>query len=93
MNNISVNELKSMTNINIIDIRRREKYNRGHIKGAISIPKEEFVNYLSSFSKNKNYYIYCDSGVRSLKLVKQLNSLGYNFTNIEGGYNNYLLRK
>ena len=93
MEQISIKDLLKINNPNIIDIRRREKYNRGHIKGAISIPKEEFINYLSSLSKNIKYYIYCDSGLRSLKLAKQLNSLGYNFTNIEGGYNNYLLRK
>lgn len=93
MEQISINDLLKINNPNIIDIRRREKYNKGHIKGAISIPKEELINNLSRLSKNINYYIYCDSGLRSLKITKQLNSLGYNFTNIEGGYNNYLLRK
>ena len=90
---ISLKDLLNEKNSNIIDIRDSSKYNLGHIKGAISIPKEELINNLSRLSKNINYYIYCDSGLRSLKITKQLNSLGYNFTNIEGGYNNYLLRK
>jgi len=38
IDSISVNELKKLNNINIIDIRGIEKYNDGHIYNAVNIP-------------------------------------------------------
>ena len=64
MNNISVNELKSMTNINIIDIRSREKYNDNHIPNSINIPFNEIILNLDKyFNKNELYYIYFQKGI------------------------------
>lgn len=93
MEEISMDDLLKLKDVHIIDIRRKEKYIKGHIPSAISIPRDEFFLHISFFSKNKHYYLYCDNGVRSLSLVKKMNLLGYSFTNIHGGYNNYLLRK
>lgn len=79
---------------NIIDIRSLNNYNKGHIDGAIHINQFDLLfnpsNYLN---KEKIYYIYCNSGVSSKVVVNKLNSLGYHTVNIDGGYNNYLLRK
>ena len=79
---------------NIIDIRSLNNYNKGHIDGAIHINQFDLLfnpsNYLN---KEETYYIYCNSGVSSKVVVNKLNSLGYHTVNIDGGYNNYLLRK
>ena len=79
---------------NIIDIRSVDKYNIGHIPGAINI---EYLELLSSPSKYLNmddtYYLYCTSGYTSSIVSNKLNMLGYNTVNIDGGFNNYLLRK
>ena len=79
---------------NIIDIRSLNNYNKGHIDGAIHINQFDLLfnpsNYLN---KEEIYYIYCNSGVSSKVVVNKLNSLGYHTVNIDGGYNNYLLRK
>lgn len=75
----------------IIDIRSKNKYDFGHIDGAININYYSLMLYPSNYlNKNDIYHIYCDTGVHSKILVNRLNSLGYKCVNIEGGYNNYL---
>ena len=78
----------------IIDIRSRDKYNINHIPGAINI---EYLELLSNpnryLNKNDTYYLYCTSGYTSSIVVDKLNIMGFNTVNIDGGFNNYLLRK
>ena len=79
---------------NIIDIRSLNNYNKGHIDGAIHINQFDLLFNPSKYlKKDEIYYIYCNSGVSSKVVVNKLNSLGYHTVNIDGGYNNYLLRK
>ncbi|MBR3145771.1 MAG: rhodanese-like domain-containing protein [Bacilli bacterium] len=79
---------------NIIDIRSKNKYSMGHIPSAINIEYLELLSNPSKYlNKNEIYYLYCDSGYTSSMVVNKLNNIGYNTVNIDGGYNNYLLRK
>lgn len=79
---------------NIIDIRSRDKYNINHIPGAINIESFELMNNPSKYlNKNNVYYLYCTSGYTSSIVSNKLNKLGFNTVNIDGGFNNYLLRK
>jgi len=79
---------------NIIDIRSKNKYYMGHIPSAINIEYLELLSNPSKYlNKNEIYYLYCDSGYTSSMVVNKLNNTGYNTVNIDGGYNNYLLRK
>ena len=97
MNSISINELLSKLtkeSLNIIDIRSHSEYLYGKIPTAININKIMLLMKPETYlSKEKTYYIYCQSGHSSNNAVNKLNSLGYHTVNIEGGYNNYLLRK
>ena len=78
----------------IIDIRSNSKYNIGHIPNSINISEYELMYKHNQYlNKVDTYYLYCDSGFRSSKLVNYLCSLGYKCVNIEGGYNNYLREK
>ena len=87
MKEISIKSLKY--NDNIIDIRDNYSYKLGHVKNAINIPMNELLNNMYLLDKNKTYYIYCQSGIRSLKCTKILNQFGYNVVNVYAGYNNY----
>ena len=79
---------------NIIDIRSRDKYNINHIPGAINIEYLELLSNPSMYlNKSDTYYLYCTSGYTSSIVSNKLNMLGYNTVNIDGGFNNYLLRK
>lgn len=72
---------------NIIDIRDKEEYKKGHIFNAINIPMNDLFNYYFSFlNKNECYYIYCSSGRRSKKVCSILSNLGYKVINVVDGY-------
>ena len=92
MDSINVNELKGITNINIIDIRNREKFNDNHIPNSINIPFNEIVlNPSKYFDKDEVYYIYCQKGIMSKKICAMLSNLGYNVVNISGGYEAWVM--
>lgn len=94
MQGISFFELLKKKNVNIIDIRSHEKYQAGHVDGAISIEYFELIRHPEKYlSLNEVYYLYCDSGVKSSYLANRLRSLGYKTVNILGGYQNYLFQK
>ncbi len=97
MNSISVDELITEINcgkyLNIIDIRDNYLYLKSHIEGSINIEEVLLRKNISYFlNKNTLYYIYCRFGGKSFFLCEELNSLGYNTVNIEGGYKEYLLK-
>lgn len=78
----------------IIDIRSSDKYNAGHIPGAINITASNLLDNPSRYlNKYDTYYLYCTTGYTSGMIVSKLKLLGYNVVNIDGGYNKYLLRK
>lgn len=86
--------MHNIYNGTIIDIRNVNKYNMNHIPNAINISEFDLTyNHSHYLNKVDTYYLYCDSGFRSKKLVSYLCSLGYKCVNIEGGFNNYLLEK
>lgn len=66
----------------IVDVRRQDEYDAGHIPGAILIPNEsigtERPEQLSD--KNQIILIYCRSGRRSKEAAQKLANIGY--TNI-----------
>lgn len=78
----------------IIDIRSFEKYNSGHLDGAINISYNDLYLYPSKYlDKEKKYFLYCDTGIRSNRLVNMLNKMGYNCVNIDGGYYKNIFEK
>ena len=94
ISNISVHELKKLNNINIIDIRNKEKYNNTHIPNAINIEQEKLLLEPSKYiEKEKRYYLYCQKGMSSFNVCKILTKLGYKVTNINGGYESYILNE
>ena len=66
----------------LLDVRRTDEFEEGHIPGAINIPNEsigtEEIDELPD--KNQTIYVYCRSGNRSKQASQKLVDLGY--TNI-----------
>ena len=74
-------------NITIIDVRTKEEYELGHIKGAINIPDTEIENEVN-YDKNKAIAVYCRTGVRSSEAAKTLEKMGYTKIYDLGGIKN-----
>lgn len=80
--------------LNIIDIRNEYSYSKSHIIGAKNIPAKQLMREPETYLDYQEiYYIYCQSGSTSQKVVNILNNRGYHTFNVVGGFNNYLLWK
>lgn len=66
----------------IVDVRRLDEFEGGHIPGAINIPNEDIgTEEISQLpDKEQTIYIYCRSGNRSKQASEKLVKMGY--TNI-----------
>ena len=66
----------------LLDVRRADEFESGHIPGAINLPNEkigtEEIHALPD--KSQTIYVYCRSGNRSRQAADKLLALGY--TNI-----------
>lgn len=68
----------------ILDVRSLAEWNNGHIENAIHIPLNELDNRITEIKKlNTSVITCCQSGVRSAKAAKFLNS--HNIETINGG--------
>jgi len=71
----------------IVDVRTKEEYESGHIKGAIHCNLETLSKDAPKVLKDKNatYFVHCQSGYRSTQAKMQLEMMGYNKVENLGG--------
>ena len=70
----------------LIDVRALEKYQQGHIPGAVSIPLAELKKRLKEIPKHKTVLLICHSGQGSSQANLILQSYGYKNTySVNGG--------
>ena len=63
----------------LLDVRRIDEFEDGHIPGAINIPNESIgeEEIAELPDKSQTIYVYCRSGNRSKQAAKKLVALGY----------------
>ncbi|MBQ8232033.1 MAG: ATPase [Lachnospiraceae bacterium] len=88
MKSIEIKDLEKLDPglITIVDIRKREDYERNTIPHAVNIPMEKFENGIPDLMREKPIYVLCYTGEKSEIIVEQLEEAGYDATNITGGY-------
>lgn len=71
----------------LLDVRTKEEFADGHIKGAINIPLQVLENEVTTEIEDKEAMIvlYCRSGVRTLQADCILGELGYDNVYDMGG--------
>ncbi|NCU05296.1 MAG: CoA-disulfide reductase, partial [Chitinophagaceae bacterium] len=71
----------------LIDVRRKDEYEKGKIPGAINIPVDELRYRLDEIPRNKRIYIYCEAGLRGYLAQRILRQNGCtDVVNLSGGY-------
>jgi rhodanese-related sulfurtransferase len=73
----------------ILDVRTPDEYTARHIAGAIDISYEsaQFKNDVNKLDRNKQYLVYCQTGVNSATAAKIMAGLGFkDVQDITGGY-------
>ena len=90
--NINIRKVLSMaltTDAIILDVRPMERFRKGHIPMAISLPFEQIEKGYVSLPKNRMIIVYCDTGGASTKAAYKLSEMGYQVINCVGGLKNY----
>ncbi len=82
--------LKEHQNINVIDVRAQEDYAKGHIPGAINLPRGKW-NTAEGLSKDKTNVVYCYSQVCHLaaKAALEFAGKGYPVMELDGGFDEW----
>lgn len=84
---VDVESLASMENPLIIDVRRNSEYNSEHIVGATNIALDYLNDSMASVEREKEAYVHCASGYRSLVFISILKARGFdNLIDIKGGF-------
>ena len=92
---ISIKELKALLTqaskeTLLIDVRTKIEHNEYSISGSKLIPLStiesgESINQIKNLAAQKNLYLFCKSGKRSLSALRHLKKRGIKGINIEGG--------
>ena len=72
----------------LIDVRTPSEYSRGTIPGAINIPVDEIRERVSEIKKEP-ILVNCQVGQRGHTATMLLKELGFDATNLDGGYLTY----
>lgn len=79
--------IKEGANISIVDVREAEDYAKGHIPGAINLPKEKWDS-LEGLQKDKVNVLYCYTIVCHLaaSAAVRFAAEGFPIMELEGGF-------
>ncbi len=76
-------------NLIVLDVRKENEFAKGHVKDSMNFPLADMndVALIANLEENKNIYIHCGGGYRSLIAASILKKHGYHsIRNIVGGW-------
>jgi adenylyltransferase/sulfurtransferase len=72
--------------IQIIDVREPDEYQIAHVDGVPLLPLSVLPQRFTELDPNRQYYIHCKSGIRSLRAVQFLREQGFKYLkSVKGG--------
>ena len=81
--------LQANGGVTLLDVRKPEEYEAGHIDGTVLIPLDELRQRMGELDKSRPVYINCRSGQRSYIACRMLSQNGFECHNLAGGYQLY----
>jgi rhodanese-related sulfurtransferase len=75
-----VQKNRSNADFVILDVRTADEFNSGHMENAVNIDyySADFPVNVGKLDKNKQYLVYCRTGVRSAGATRIMIDLGFN---------------
>jgi len=70
----------------LIDVRTKQEFENGHIKGSLNIPVDNLRERLNELDKEKTIVEYCQVGLRGYIADRILSQNGFKVLNVTGGY-------
>ncbi|WP_207531708.1 MBL fold metallo-hydrolase [Desertivirga arenae] len=89
VNSISVDVFASMEEHSaiVLDVRKRSEYKSGHLEGALNIPLDYYHEEVEELDREKEYFIHCAGGYRSMIFCSLLKARGFERVwDIQGGF-------
>lgn len=89
---ISASQLENYLNhpeYRIVDLRDFYAFEKGHIKGAVHIPFDQYREKFLMLPKNVTYILYCERGGSSLMAARWLDRRGFHTLSLNGGIHSY----
>lgn len=77
----------------LLDIREKEEFELGGVPGAVNIPMAQLRERHSELPRDREIFIYCQSGVRSYVMERALKQLGYKAATVSGGILTWRMQK
>ena len=83
LNNLSAQEFITASNtcrdVIIIDVRTENEYKFGHLPNSINMDyfAEDFLEKIENLEKEKDYFVYCRSGRRSIRVCTWMRNGGF----------------
>ncbi len=79
--------MTKLPNAELLDVRKKSEYDSEHVEGAVNAPLDYINESMKLVDKNKNYFVYCAGGYRSMIFASILKARGYNrLIDIRGGF-------
>ncbi|MFY0627016.1 MAG: MBL fold metallo-hydrolase [Reichenbachiella sp.] len=73
--------------LNILDVRKPGEFSAEHIDGAESFPLDYINSNMGQLDSEKNYFVHCQGGYRSVIATSILKSRGFhNLVDVKGGF-------
>lgn len=71
----------------VLDVRKPNEWNAGHLEGATFLPLTDFPNNLEGLDKDHPYIVHCGGGYRSMTAISIMKNHGFtNLINVYGGF-------
>ena len=82
--------LKEGAPVNVVDVRAPEDYEKGHIPGAVNLPRGQWAA-AKGLSKDKTNVLYCYSQTCHLaaSAAVEFAKKGFSVVELEGGFNTW----
>jgi len=74
--------------VTVLDVRPKEEFDAGHVRGAINIPIEELEQHLEQFDPEQEIVAYCRGPhcILAFDAVARLREKGFRAHRLENGY-------
>ncbi|WP_239255655.1 FAD-dependent oxidoreductase [Listeria ilorinensis] len=73
----------------LLDVRNPEELENGRFEEALNIPLHDLRNRMSELSRDAEYIVTCQVGLRGYIAERQLKNNGFRVKNLDGGFSLY----
>lgn len=71
----------------VLDVRKQSEFDSEHLHGALNVPLDYIHKNTQALDRNRNYYVHCAAGYRSMTFISILKSKGFkHLINVNGGF-------